>query len=155
VYNTLRNTIQIFSRNGIQTNSIETILGEIGALLSEPVTQAPPPVLLERIVLSYCICNGIWRRYRVATHYEPQRVAIQNGLAVFHLGGMRPTEINTSSFTTLMRARDIFRDNFIQRTGNTYNRHNYTSAHQIQTMKQRLIAASAAGNTFLSTHWRA
>ncbi len=155
VYNTLRNTIQIFSRNGIETNSIETILGEIGALLAPAPAPAPAPIPLERIALSYCLCNGIWRRYRTAAHYDPQRTAIQDGLALFHLGELRPLEMNTTTFTNLLRACDTFRDKFIQRTNNTYSRRNYTSSYHIQNMKQRLIAAAAAGNTFLSEHWRA
>lgn len=159
VYDTLQNTLQVFSRNGIQTNSIETILSEIQALL-EPATApvaAPPPAPvarppLERVTLSYCLSNGIWRKYRCATHYNPQRVAIHTGLNTFELGGLRPMPISTISFSAISQACDHFRDEFLQQTG--FTTRNYTSAPQIRAMKERLADAAAAGNAFLATHWR-
>ena len=84
-------------------NQLETLI--IQAAPGSPAAGAMVPSMEERTLLTYCLVEGLLRRYPTAYSYNPQRQAVLSFLEHFQLAGMRPTRVEFNTHTALKEAK--------------------------------------------------
>jgi Ring finger domain len=63
-----------------------------------------------RYALSFCLVDGILRRFSTAAEYMPHRAQINTLIANLQVNGLRPVPIDTETRTALVRSQEKLRD---------------------------------------------
>jgi hypothetical protein len=103
-----------------------------------------------RTFLTFCLIDGILRKYTTAGAYTPHRETIRGILNSYQIEDTRPMPIDLSNFTTLKRARDTMRDKCVHLLSYTGSPRTFRNRTEIRSMNEKIQTHSPA--PFL-THW--
>lgn len=153
LYSTIHDTIRTLPIGIASTITVSHIMNQIEQLIAQTANAEEQPVSQERdrYILSYCIANGVVKKYRGATHFNPNRHTVRLLLNAFALENLRPFPIECDTFAAIERSRSAFQSELcrrleLQNSGTVLRRD-----VAIQRMRDRLANTDTE---FIRDHWQ-